>query len=161
MRLPVSASFVVSVVACAFASAAPVAAQVTASIPAVASVQARTSLAVSSHLLEFHIVAPGEGAAASVEFSAGARTASGAQVVLSIEPLTAVQGPGGAADVEASVAFEGQGAGTEAGVLTDQVPAVVARWRGSGLRTGRLLFTLRASAPGVYLLPLRFVISAP
>lgn len=141
--------------------------------PAVASEQAvgvvvvsaqftsRTSLKVSSHVLQFDVTAPGQAATAAVEFSAGARTQSGGEVVLSVEPVRAIEGPGGAADVEASLSVGGEGEGLTGGMLASSGPTVAGRWIGSGLRTGRLVFSLRAGASGSYTVPVRFVLSTP
>jgi len=80
--------------------------------------------------------------------------------VLSVEPLTGLLGPGGAADVETTLAFDGSGEGTRAGVLDPAAPTVAAHWTGSGLRRGRLTFTLRAGAEmtcqEVRFIPVRF-----
>ncbi len=121
----------------------------------------RTSLRVSTELLQFDVVAPGQPATAAITFSAGARTRSGADVVLSVESVRATDGPGGAADVESSLAFEGEGEGTTSGVIAGPAPTVAARWSGSGLRTGRLVFSLRSRAPGSYTVPVRLVLSTP
>jgi hypothetical protein len=48
-----------------------------------------------------------------------------------------------------------------AGTLAGAGAVVAGRWVGSGLRTGRLVFSLRAASGGTYTLPLRFVLSAP
>jgi hypothetical protein len=80
---------------------------------------------------------------------------------LSVEPLRAIDGPGGAADVETSLSFQGSGDGTLAGPLSPDTQAVAGRWLGSGLRTGRFVFSLRAAAPGSYTVPIRFVLSTP
>jgi hypothetical protein len=82
-------------------------------------------------------------------------------VVLSVEPLRAFDGPGGAADVVTAVSFSGVGEGTTSGALVQSQPSIAGRWTGSGLRTGTLVFVLRAAAPGTYLLPVRFVLSTP
>ena len=100
-------------------------------------------------------------ATASIDFSAGARVAAGADVVLTVEPLRQLEGPGGAADAETSIAFEGVGEGLVRGRLDGVGPAIAGRWQGSGLRQGRLSFTIRASAAGTYALPLQFVLSTP
>ena len=121
----------------------------------------RMSLKVSTDLLQFDVIAAGQPATAAVSFSAAARTRSGADVVLSVEPVRAIEGPGGAADVESALVFEGEGEGTVAGVVACSAPTVAARWSGSGLRTGRLVFTLKSRAPGSYTLPVRFVLSTP
>ena len=125
-----------------------------------ATFSSRTSLKVSADLLRFD-VASGQTATASVEFSAGTRTQSGAQVVLSVEPLRGVEGPGGAGDAETSVSFAGQGEGTLDGMLRGTGPTVAGQWIGSGMRHGRLVFALQADASGTYTVPVRFVLSAP
>jgi len=125
-----------------------------------ATFSSRTTLKVSADLLRFE-VASGQPATAIVEFSAGTRTQSGAQVVLSVEPLRGLEGPGGAADVETSVSFAGHGEGTLNGMLRAAGPTVAGQWIGSGMRHGRLVFALQAGAPGTYTVPVRFVLSAP
>ena len=123
-------------------------------------VAARTSLKVSSEVLRFDVAQPGGTATAAIDFSAAARMPSGAEIVLSVEPLRAVEGPGGAADVESSLSFAGRGPGLLAGALTGDT-AIVGQGHGSGLREGRVVFTLRANASGTYTLPVRFVLSTP
>ena len=131
----------------------------TSSITITAVFESRTSLKVSSQLLQFDVANPDQPAMASVDFSAGARTRSGGDVVLTVEPLRGIEGPGGAADVETSVTFSGAGAGMLTGTL--QGASVAGRWNGSGLRTGRLTFAVRAAAAGTYTVPVRFVLSTP
>ena len=121
----------------------------------------RTSLRVSSHLLRFDVTQTGATATATIDFTAGARMPSGSDVVLTVEPLRGIDGPGGAADVETDLSFSGQGDGLMAGALSSSAHAVVGRWQGSGLRTGRVVFTLRANAAGSYSFPVRFVLSTP
>jgi hypothetical protein len=134
---------------------------VTASIAVNVQIASRTSLKVSSEVVRFN-VAEGETAArASIEFRAGARVASGVDVVLTVEPLHEVKGPGGAADIETSLSFDGGGDGVLRGRLDAEVPTVAGRWQGSGLRQGRLFFTIHANAAGTYTLPVRFVLSTP
>ena len=132
-----------------------------ASVTVNAQFSARTSLKVSSDLLQFDIIQPGETATAAVDFSAGARTASTSDIVLSIEPARAIDGPGGAADVETMLSVAGEGQGVMAGTLDAARGTVVGRWQGSGRRDGRLVFTLRANAAGHYSMPIRFVLSTP
>jgi hypothetical protein len=134
--------------------------QAAASVMVKAQFSSRTSLRVSAQLLRFNVADPSEPARAVVEFSAGARTTAGTEVVLSVEAERAVDGPGGAADVETSVSISGEGPGTT-GEVRMQGSTVAGRWNGSGLRSGRLVFSLRAGARGTYSLPLRFVLSAP
>jgi hypothetical protein len=121
----------------------------------------RTSLRVSTDLLQFEVTSAGQPATMSVDFAAGARTRSGAEVILSVERLRAIEGPGGAADVESTVRFAGEGDGTLAGDLSAAGPSLAGRWLGSGMRTGRIVFSLRVAASGSYVLPVRFVLSAP
>src|SRR6266516_4670656 len=84
------------------AAASTVSAAETATASAVVSAQfsSRTSLKVSTDLLRFEVAGPGQPATAAVDFAAGARTQAGAEVLLSIEQLHAVEGPGGASDLE-------------------------------------------------------------
>jgi hypothetical protein len=124
-------------------------------------IASRTSLKVSTDVIRFEVLEPGDAAGASVDFTAGARVPSGAGVVLTIEPLRHVDGPGGAADVETSITFDGDGEGLVGGRLDPERPTVAGRWQGSGLRQGRLFFTIRANAAGTYMLPLQFVLSTP
>lgn len=142
-------------------SAAAAANDATATLTVSARFASRTSLKVSAQVLHFDIDEPGQPATASVDFSAGARTGLGEEVLLSVEPLRAMGGPGGAADVESAVSFEGVGQGTVRGAMRSHAPSVAARWNGSGLRSGRLVFTMRAGARGRYSLPVRFVLSTP
>ena len=53
----------------------------------------RTSLKVSSNLLQFDMTQPGAIATAAVEFTAGARLASGSDVVLTVEPWRGWKAP--------------------------------------------------------------------
>jgi hypothetical protein len=131
-----------------------------ASVQVQVQVASRTSLTVSSRTLEFDLTEAGV-ATIAVDFSAGARLSAGDELVLSVEPERAIARPGGVADVETSLVFEGDGAGTRAGVIAPHAPAVAARWIGSGVRTGRLTFVLVAATPGRYLVPVRFVLSTP
>jgi hypothetical protein len=121
----------------------------------------RTSLEVSTELLQFDVTAPGQPATAAVLFSAGARTQSGGEVVLSLEPARGIDGPGGAADVASSLSFQGEGEGTMSGHVAGAKPTMAGRWTGSGFRQGRLLFLLRAGAAGTYTVPVHFVLSTP
>lgn len=134
----------------------------TAAVRVEAQFFARTSLQVSNDLLQFDVVPSGDRATAtaSVSFLARARTASGADIVLTVEPLRSVEGPGGA-DAGTALSFAGDGHGLLSGELSTAVPALVGRWQGSGVREGRVVFTLRADAMGNYSVPVRFVLSAP
>ena len=121
----------------------------------------RTSLKVSSPVLRFDVAQPGGIATAALEFTAGARMPAGSDVVLTVEPMRAIEGPGGAADVDSDLSFTGEGHGMLAGSIAAAHSTVVGRWQGSGLREGRVVFTLRASTPGSYSLPVRIVLSTP
>ena len=122
-------------------------------------VASRTSLKVSSDVLHFDASAANIPATAAIEFSAGARVPRGADVVLTVEPQRAIVS-GGAADVETAITFEGEGDGTIAGTLA-ATPSVAGRWQGSGLRKGRVRFTLQTGAAGSYEVPVRFVLTTP
>jgi len=138
---------------------APAASAETASGMVVVTVlfSSRTSLTVSSELLRFDVAAAGETATAAVDFTAGARTVAGSEVLLSVEPAVGLHG----ASPGPRVSFAGVGAGTLAGSLGPTGPTVAGRWAGSGLRTGRLVFSVSPPASGSYALPIRFVLTAP
>ena len=147
----------------------------TAALPAIASadetastslavtvqLSSRTSLKVSGQMLQFAVVAPGEPALATVDFTAAARTRPAGEVVLTVELVKGPGKPGGTAHIENAVTFSGEGDGTAAGALCGVGPSVAARWSGSGVRMGRLTFALRSAVAGTSWLPLRFVLSAP
>lgn len=139
----------------------PAGADITSTLTMVAQVHARSALRVSTRLLRFDVVDPDAPAIAVLEFTAASRTRSDGEVVLTIEPERWVEGPGGAADVDAAVTFTGDGPGTVSGALAPSTPTIAGRWIGSGQRAGRLAFTLRASAQGMYVLPVRVSLSAP
>lgn len=143
--------------------ATPASAEQTATQRVQARVQfeSRTSLTVSSSVLQFNHAGPESPSVVTVDFTARARTHAGGEVVLTVEALRAIEGPGGSADVETDVSFTGEGQGTLAGALSDGAASVVGRWAGSGSRSGRLEFSLRAAAAGSYNVPLRFVLTAP
>jgi hypothetical protein len=158
MRRPRPVSSLVSFV-CAVLVATPPgvegAESKSSTVAVVAGFGTRTSLKVSSQILQFAVSDPDEPAVAVIEFSAGARTQTGADVLLTVERLASVDCPEGT-----PVTFVGDGPGTDPGTLGAGLPTVAARWTGSGLRSGRLTFVLRAP-PGTYTIPVRFVLSAP
>ena len=132
----------------------------TASVVARATFTARPSLVVSSSILEFRI-GPGEThAEVNVDFTAAMRAHPDAEVVLTVEMRSASSGPRAAGDVD-SVTFAGEGTGVQPGVLEPGRAAVAARWSGGGQRRGRLIFTLRASSPGVYHVPVSYLLGTP
>jgi hypothetical protein len=115
-------------------------------------VSSRTSLTVSTDQLRFDSAPGSDAAVVEVDFSAGARIPSGTDIVLTVQPLTTLGGV---------ITFNGNGDGTRAGTLTMDAPSTVGRWRGSGVRRGRLVFTLRDGTAGASSVPVRFVLSAP
>ena len=160
---PLRRSIAASVTLCAvlaLARAAGAAETATSSVAVTATFASRTSLRVSTQILEFEIATPGGEAVAVVDFSAGARTRQGGDGLLTVEAEKAMAGPGGAADAETSVSFSGDGDGALDGTLAT-APSLAGRWTGSGRRSGRVTFALRASAPGTYTMPVRFVLSTP
>jgi len=160
-----------TVVTAALLSIATTASAETASTTLVvaATFNSRTSLNVSADVLQFDVVSSADPAVAMVDFSARARTAAAAQVLLSIEPLQEEAGPHGPAlssvegpsDTQTALTFSGVGEGTLSGAVAPSGLTVAGRWTGSGLRHGTLVFALRATAPGKYTIPVRFVLSAP
>jgi hypothetical protein len=124
-------------------------------------VSSRTSLRVSTNVLEFTIADGATPATASIEFTAAARLPSGSGIVLNVESAQAVEGPGGAADVDTELTFAGAGDNMTSGTFTPSAGAVAAIWQGSGQHHGRIVFTLRAPAPGVYRIPVHLVLTAP
>ena len=155
------ACFACVALVCALAVSEALAAETaTAHVNVNVRIAARTSLKVSSYSVQLEVVEGSSASTASIDFRAGARVPSGADVVLTVEPLRLLDCPGGA-DGDPSVTFEGEGDGLVPGGLTREVPTVAGRWQGSGLHHGRLLFTIHATAPGWYTLPVRFVLSTP
>lgn len=150
-----------AVLAIAAPSTAMAGESATASITVTAEFATRTSLKVSSQVLQFDLDNPDQPGLAAIDFAVGARTRIGGEVVLTVEPVRSVVGPEGAADILTSVTFSGTGLGTLAGALQESGTTVAGRWNGSGLRTGRLTFALRAPVSGSYTLPVRFVLSTP
>ena len=130
-------------------------------IVASATIAPRTSLKVSAHVLEFRIEPGSTEGVATIEFTAAARALPESQVIMTVSAAGGLTGPGGAADVDVDVAFAGEGSGAQSGALHLTETAATGRWTGGGVRTGRLVFTLRASTPGDYKLPVRFAISVP
>lgn len=143
------------------ALSAGLAADTTARLTVSVTVCGRTHLTVTARVLHFDVPPDAADARAALDFVAAARTEAGGEVVLTVEPESWLVGPGGAADAEATVGFDGDGEGTLSGVLQPRALSVVGRWAGSGRRDGRLSFTLATAVPGSYRLPLRFALSTP
>jgi hypothetical protein len=112
-------------------------------------------------VLQFRIEPGTTQAHAAIDFTAAVRAHPGADVLLSIEPAKAIQGPGGAADADVTLTFIGEGDGTHGGMLDTNRSVVAARWTGGGQRRGRLIFTLRASTPGDYTVPVSYSLGTP
>jgi len=131
-----------------------------------ATVRTSTSLRLSDQLL---VIAPRQTdddeplTAGAIEFRAAARTSSDGEVMLTVEPLAPIASlAGGAGDSSTTIAFMGDGEGAQSGSLSDAHPETAARWVGSGVRTGRLTFTVRGPvSPLGGTLPLRFLLTAP
>ncbi len=122
-------------------------------------VESATRLRVSSSVLTFEVSDPASPPTVPVEFSAGARTYQGGEVLLTVEPSGTLETPNGRPSQKVAIGYQGEG---QAGTLAAGGPSTAGRWVGSGLREGRLLFTLRgAVAPGTYSLPVKFVLSTP
>lgn len=131
-----------------------------------ATIRTSTSLRMSDQRL---VITPrqtdddGPLTAGSIEFRAAARTSSDGEVLLTVEPLAPIASlAGGAGDSATTIAFLGDGDGAQSGSLSDAHPETAARWVGSGVRTGRLTFTVRGPvSPQGATLPLRFLLTAP
>jgi len=122
--------------------------------------QSHTSLRVSASELRFDITDPASVPSVSIDFSAAARTYRNGDVVLTVEAAGSIDAPVGGPSADLAVGYRGDG--DNAGTLSEAGPHVAGRWTGSGVRQGRVSFTLRgATVPGTYSLPLRFVLSAP
>ena len=158
MRSPASSLLLL---VCFYAAPAQAQQSATEVVQAHVRFESRTALTVSNSVLDFHHADPQAPSVVTIDFTARARTHVAGEVVLTVEAVRQLEGPGGAADVEADVSFSGAGEGTRAGVVLPSAPSVVGRWTGSGSHIGRVEFSLRAAAPGHYRLPLRFVLTAP
>ncbi|HXW07310.1 MAG TPA: hypothetical protein VD833_18890 [Vicinamibacterales bacterium] len=125
-----------------------------------ASFAERTAIQVSAPVLAFQVSDPADAAYAEIDFVAAARTSPQASVRLLVETRRAVAGPGGAGDAETQLSLEGGSEGVRTGEVSSSSSFVAAEWVGSGRRTGRLVFALRATAPGTYTVPLKVTVSA-
>jgi hypothetical protein len=122
-------------------------------------VRSRTSLHVSTQVLQFHVTAPAEPATGVIEFIASSRTREGGEVLLATD---AVRGtPADMQEEDAVLTFRGHGHGLTVGALNGPGTAIVGRWIGSGRRSGRVAFVLRARRAGTYTVPIRLVLSCP
>ena len=133
---------------------------VTASVAVTAQFSSRTSFKVSSDMLRFEVTDQTGIATAAVDFTAAALTQAGGEVTLSVDAGDATERPATAGH-DPDMTVSGTTAGTTAGAIVHRSPSVAARWIGSGVRAGRLIFTLRAATVGRYTVPVHFVLSAP
>jgi hypothetical protein len=130
-------------------------------------IMAATSVRVSSNVLT--IDPRGAGIDESVvrqviEFRAASRTSRDGEVVLTMEPLVPLDqlSGGGAAEGVTTVTYEVVGEGACTGTLRDDGPQPVGRWVGSGVRTGRIVFSVHGPVnPNGVTIPLRFVLTSP
>jgi hypothetical protein len=128
-----------------------------------AEVTSRTTLRVSAEVVRFQVMNPAVPATASIDFAAGARTQTAGEVIFTIEPLGWTESPDvdGTAAPEAGAGFGRTVEETTAVDVSTPGRKVAGRWVGSGLRHGTVRFVFRATKPGYYEVPLRFLLSAP
>ena len=122
------------------------------SVTVAATFSSRTTLHVSSDVLQFDVTNSKEPAVTSIDFVAAARTHAGGPVVLSLEPPPSLS---------SALSFSGDGDGLRSGLMASDEPTVAGQWTGSGVRHGRLVFALRSPQAGSAVIPIRFVLSAP
>jgi hypothetical protein len=125
----------------------------TATIGARANFETRTSLQVSTRVLEFHVTNPEVAAEATLDYIAGVRVQPGAETILQVQTSL----PAGGAGIVLTVGTEGVSADSVA--IDGAAPVTAARWDGAGLRTGTLRFSLRG-APGTYRVPINLALNA-
>src|SRR5918911_2753850 len=105
--------FFVTAVSIVVGSAQPsAAAETSARVLVNAEMGSRTSLSVSTDVLKFDVVDPTQPATIVVTFSARARTARAAEVLLSVESVDALESSTGIPCPDLSVNFAGVGEGT-------------------------------------------------
>jgi hypothetical protein len=121
-----------------------------------AEIRSRLSLRVSDDVLVFREADRQGVARATVTFTAAARTAGDAEVLLVAQPegVLAAQGR--------PVSFSLEGEARSSGALHPHGPTVIGRWRGSGRREGRIVFTISRRDDGALLtIPVRFSLAEP
>ena len=127
----------------------------TQSVSATVSFAPRTALTVSTRTLHFVVTDALTPATASVEFSAAARTLADGSVALMADAA------GMRRTAFRCFARDCFRTGRHRPrSLSSQQPVVAGRWTGSGVRSGRITFQLRAQ-PGSYDIPLRFSCRSP
>ena len=137
-----------------------VAADADATVAVSVRLTARTSLRVSTTTLVFVVPDGGTSATGAVDYTAGLRLQGGSSVVLNVDQPQSMS-PATAGDAGMQITFAGDGDGTTSGTLSPSGSAVAAAWHGSGQHHGRIVFTLHASAPGVYRVPIELVLATP
>jgi hypothetical protein len=131
----------------------------TASLTLSTAIRGRTSLEVSSSHLRFEVSQALPEPTVVVAFRAAARARPDTDVVLTVETQESVRTPSGVMS-RPVVWFRGEGG--RAGALSEAGPHLVATWKGSGVRQGQVVFTLRGAAvAGDYALPVSFILSTP
>jgi len=120
----------------------------TRSVSATVSFAPRTALTVSTRMLRFVVTDALTPATVSVEFSAAARTSTDGSVTLMANAADSVGLPSGV-----SLEIVSGSEGVVSGTVSSQQPVMAGRWTGSGVRSGRITFQLRAQ-PGSYDIPL-------
>jgi hypothetical protein len=150
---------IVALVVCSMAmTPADLAAQTSAGATVTLAFAPRATVTASSPVLLFDVVDPAMPAAATLDFVAAARTAPGGEVRL-IAEVDSLPGEAGPAGPEALILLEGGADGAVADDVDPAAPTLAARWIGSGRRTGRLVFWLRAASPGTYAIPVKLSVS--
>ena len=163
MRLSATPRRPILLIAALFCSAMPSQATTEcapASVKVTAQLSSRTSLRVSNDLLQFEVVYPTQPVIVSVGFAAGARTFPDGAVLLSFEMVEDIRELDGLHHGDATLTLMNEDGGTLAEVKAG-VPTTIRRWVGSGLRTGQLVFALRAETAGRYMVPIRVTLTAP
>ncbi len=160
MRVAVRCWLAAFSVALSLLSPSPVTGQAQASrnLTFSATVRSRASLRVSTSDLRFDVLEGMPPPTIVVDFAAAARARRDGDVQLTVEPLAPIRTASGDVLPGLTVSFEGDTA--YGGALSPSGPQVVGAWKGSGVRAGRVSFTLRgAVVTGTYVLPVRFVLS--
>ncbi len=99
---------------------------------------------------------------ATVEFDARARTHSGGEVVLTVELLDDLVDLDQTGKAPTTLSAAASGDASSQGRLSTGTRHVVARWIGSGMRTGRVCFSVIGESPeGALTVPIRMTLIVP
>ena len=116
----------------------------------------RSSVRISTSVLQFEVVEGGVAAEAVVSYRVAVRTRPDGGVRLTVEPARTLEAGDGRVTAGLAVVC---GADAVAPALAVGTPQPVARWRDSGMREGRLRCRLEGTAlPGRYSLPVKFAV---